>query len=315
VELSEPMDPVLRSFIDIGVPIIAVFMAICFYIWARAWLKSRQMKIGQELVEDVVLKRLPVPTLEELGPDVIAERDVVLNRLPHATIADQVDRQYKEEAVAKIQKDRATADSDKIHWDFEDFRYKDAGKEIPDALVTAFITTGKFEATSDTAEVGLLQTYQRLEKFKAGAGKDTEGMEALWNDKDRVKDLIGAGTRVNKSKSNPTGAFGAASVEGSKALKQQVAAQQKQVSAYGGRTMPEFLQEYQMEQIQKHPEPVKLGKRIETAASRGPRDDALLLENGESEAKSSNRLLGILNSMTGKNKNKDDEGDGLEVMV
>jgi len=316
VELSEPMDPVLRSFIDIGVPIIAVFMAICFYIWARAWLKSRQMKIGQELVEDVVLKRLPMPTLEELGPDVIAEREILKDLDVHATIADQVDRQYKEEAVAKIQKDRATADGDKINWDLDEFRYRDAGKDIPDALVTAFITTGKFEATSDTADVGILQTYQRLEKFKAGAGKDTEGMEALWDDKDRVKDLIKAGTRVNKSKSNPFGAAGVMpSVQGSKALKQQVAAQHKQVSAYGGRTMPEFLQDYQMEQIQKHPEPVKLGKRIETAASRGPRDNALLLENGKSEAKSSNRLIGILNSITGKNKNTDDEGDGLEVMV
>jgi len=323
VGLSEPMDPVLRMFINVGIPIITVFMAICIYVWVRAWLKSRQMKIGQAMVEDVVLKKLPMPTLEELGDDVILERNLLNDADVEQTVVGKVERMQNEEAVAKIKKRRATAAGDKIKWNLDDFTHR-GGKEIPDAVVSAFITTGKFEAISDTTnDVGVLQTYQRLEKFKSGAGKDAKGMEALWDDKDRVRDLIKAGNRAPKSKRNPVGAAGVMPiVEGSNALKQQVAAQHRQVSALGGRTMPEFLQDAQLELFQQHPEPIRLGKRIQTAAARGPRhdDDVLLLENGNSEGtglKSSNRLLGMLTSIAGKNKKKDgdDDGDGLEVMV
>lgn len=98
--------------------------------------------------------------------------------------------------------------------------------------------------------------------------------------------------------------------------------------------MPEFIKDRQLEHFRDHPEPVKLGKRIEDAAKRGPKnnDDAkdgvLMLENGHGgnangtakDAKSP-ALLALTKLMsrgrassTKQNKDEDD-GEGLEVMV
>ena len=93
--------------------------------------------------------------------------------------------------------------------------------------------------------------------------------------------------------------------------------------------MPEFLKDSQMKIFQNNPEPVKLGKRIEDAAARGPRenddeqDGMLLLENGKSDkvngtANGTTSSNGILARFTGrKSSSKEDQGDGegLEVMV
>ena len=331
VALSEAMDPVLQMFIYVGVPIISVGMAICFYFWIKAWLKSRQMKIGQELVEDVVLKRLPMPTVEEVGEEVVDERELLKNAESGVVLSveERVVEKYKQEEIHKIKKARNTAAGDKINFNLDDFHYRDHGKEIPDAVVSAFLTTGKFEATSDTTgDVAILQTYRRLEKLKDSIDPDMEGVDRLLDDKDRLKDLIRAGARVPKSQRRPVGVSGIMpEVDGSRELQQQVAAQHKQASALGGSTMPEFLKDYQREQFQKHPEPMKLGKRIEAAAARGPRnsnngddDDVLLLENGNANGSAngrqkSNRLLGMLTAYTTSNTKHGGDGDEVEVMV
>ena len=334
-QLSNPMDPAMWMLIHVGSPIIAFFFCVCSCVWLSTYFRTRQMKIGQEIVEDLVLKKLPMPTVEEVGAEVVTERDLMKQIESGAvlTVDEQIEQKYEVEAIEKAKKSRSTKKGDKIAYNLDDFHYRDAGKEIPDTVVSAFLTTGKFEATSDTTgDVGILQTYQRLEKFRSGADDEEGDMDALWKDKDRVKDLIKAGARVPKSKTRPLSVAGPMpTVQGSRELKQQVAAQHKQVSALGGRSMPEFIRDKQMDTYQKHPEPLKLGvDRIEAAAARGPRnrnvddDEVKLIENGNGHAngsgrpKSSSRLLAILPGL-GNRKSKDgkgkDDGDGLEVMV
>ena len=337
VELAEPMDPVLFWVLYVGVPIIAVALVLCVFIWIKNWYLARKVKLGADEVEDVILKRLPMPAIEELGQDLVTERELAKDLVKGGgTIEDKIERKYKSQQVAKVKKARGTSEKDKIAYDMDDFHYRDAGKEIAglDGVVSAFLTTGKFETNSDTTtDLGIMQTYQRLEKFKEGASQ--EGTEALWKDAGRVKDLVVAGARVPKSKGKSAGVTGVMpDVKGSRELKQQVASQHRQVSALGGHTMPEFIKDRQLEHFRDHPEPVKLGKRIEDAAKRGPKnnDDAkdgvLMLENGHGgnangtakDAKSP-ALLALTKLMsrgrassTKQNKDEDD-GEGLEVMV
>lgn len=356
VSLTLVMDPALRMFIDVGVPIIAFFFVCALVLWIRVWYRSRQVKLGQDIIEDTVLKKLPMPTVEEVGEEVVMERELLKEEQEEGegTAEQKVERKYKRQEVARVNKARKTAEGDKIAFGLDDFQYRDASKQIPKGVVSAFLTTGKFEAKSDTTqEVGMLQTYQRLEKFKAGAGKDTNDMEELWGSEERVKDLIIAGARTPKSRRHPSSAAGVMPIVediedvGEKKmgtvsstitwkdfdekprtttrnqLKQQVTAQHKKVSALGGKTTPSFLKDYQAGQIQKNPDPIKLGKRIEAAAARGPRDEDgqgnghKMLENGDgphANGKSSGGLLGWMKSKKGKHTDGED-GDGLEVMV
>jgi hypothetical protein len=342
VELAEPMDPVVFWFLYAGVPIIAVALVLCVFIWIKNWYITRRVKLGADEVEDVILKRLPMPTIEEVGQDVVTERELAKDLVKGGgTVEDQIVRKYKSQQVAKIKKTRSTSEADKIAYDMHDFHYRDAGKEVAglDGVVSAFLTTGKFETNSDTtSDVGIMQTYQRLEKFheKIKEGASEEGTEALWKDAGRVKDLLVAGARVPKSKGKSAVLTGPMpDVKGSRDLKKQVASQHRQVSELGGHTMPEFIKDRQLEHFRDHPEPLKLGKRIDDAAKRGPRnnDDAqdavLMLENGHSgntngtakNAKSPAGMLALTKLMsrgrassTKKDKDKDD-GEGLEVMV
>jgi hypothetical protein len=356
VSLTVGMDPVLRMFINVGVPIIAFFFVFALVLWIRVWYRSRQVKLGQDIIEDVVLKKLPMPTVEEVGEDVVMERELLKHEKEEGegTAKQRVERKYKRQEIAKINKARKTAEGDKIAFDLDDFQYRDASKQIPKGVVSAFLTTGKFEAKSETTQdAGMLQTYQRLEKFKAAAGKDTHDMEELWGSEERVKDLIIAGARTSKSRRHPTSAAGVMPIVddsddvGEKKvgtvsstitwkdfdakprtttrnqLRQQVTAQHKKVSELGGTTTPSFLKDLQAGQIQKNPDPIKLGKRIEAAAARGPRDESgqgnghKMLENGDgshANGKSSRGLLGWMKSKKDKGTEGTDD-DGLEVMV
>ena len=338
VELAEPMDPVVFWFLYVGVPIIAVALVLCVFIWIKNWYITRRVKLGADEVEDVILKRLPMPTIEEVGQEVVTERELAKDLVKGGgTVEDKIVRKFKSQQVAKIRKARSTSEGDKIAYDMDDFHYRDTSKEVAglDGVVSAFLTTGKFETNSDTtSDFGIMQTFQRLEKFKEGASD--ERTEALWKDAGRVKDLVVAGARVPKSKGKSAGVTGLMpDVKGSRELKQQVASQYRQVSALGGHTMPEFIKDRQLEHFRNHPEPVKLGKRIEDAAKRGPRnnddgqDAVLMLENGHcgstngtaKDAKSPAGMLALTKLMSRgrassskKDKDKDDD-EGLEVMV
>lgn len=359
VSLTRDMDPVLRMFIEVGVPVIAFFMVCGIGLWINVWFRSRQVKLGQEILEETVLTKLPLPTVEEVGEDVVMERDMRVQEQEEGegTVMQRIHRQYKKQDLQELSKKRHTSTGDKIAYDLEQIQYRDASKHIPKGVVSAFLTTGKFEARSDTTEdAGLLKTYQRLEKFRAGAGKDSEDMEDLWGSENRVKELIIAGSRTPKSKRHPSAAAGVMPIVedstdvGNKnlgavsstitwhdfeekprttkrnQLKQQVAAQHKKISEFGGTTTPSFLQDLQMEQMQKNPEPIKLGKRIEAAAALGPRDKSAqsygnkLLENGtDGDGHENGKASGLFHGWrkkSSKRKDKEErEGEGLEVMV
>lgn len=276
------------------------------------------------------------------------------------TVQQQVARKYKRQDVQQVNKKRHTSDGDKIAFDLEQFQYRDAGKQIPKGVVSAFLTTGKFEAKSETTEeAGMLQTYQRLEKFKSAAGMDADDFEDLWGSEERVKGLIIAGSRTPKAKRHPSTAAGVMPIVedstdiGDKKLgavsstitwhdfdekprttkrnqlKQQVTAQHKKVSQLGGATTPSFLEDLQMEKMQKNPEPVKLGKRIGDAAARGPKSahsnghSGGLLENGpqdgdasaQANGRHSRLFLGWRKSRQPKPKDEEHDSEGLEVMV
>ena len=118
-------------------------------------------------------------------------------------------------------------------------------------------------------------------------------------------------------------------VEGSKALVQQVHAQQRQVQALGGRTLPEFLKDAQMEQFQRNPDPIQLGKLV---GDDSPKVDGVLLLKddtdgspaNESHAQSTQKAVLDERRPTSlwprflqlKKRRDDEEGEeGLEVMV
>ena len=118
-------------------------------------------------------------------------------------------------------------------------------------------------------------------------------------------------------------------VEGSKALVQQVHAQQRQVLALGGRTLPEFLKDAQMEQFQRNPDPIQLGKVV---GDDSPKVDGVFLLKGdtdgspanESHAQSTQKAVLDERPQTSlwprflqlKKRRDDEEGEeGLEVMV
>ena len=331
---TKAMDPILRRFIEIGVPIISVALLLAFYVWIRAFLKARQVKLGQRLVEELVLNKLPLPTVEEVGDDVVTERETIKDRSKEKNVEEEIEHFYKEEALLKIKAKRSKlARGDKIDFNLDDFHYNDAGKEIPDSSVSAFLASGKFDKKKmqeATGHDGVLQALSRLEKFKTGPGQDAEGTEALWQDKNRIKDLLRAGARVPRSKSKPQGAGGVMPiVEGSKALVQQVHAQQRQVQALGGRTLPEFLKDAQMEQFQRNPDPIQLGKLV---GDDSPKVDGVFLLKGdtdgspanESHAQSTQKAVLDERPQTSlwprflqlKKRRDDEEGEeGLEVMV
>ena len=152
------------------------------------------MKIGQKRMGEIVLDKLPLPTVEEVGEDVVFEREVIKDRAKEKTVDEEIEHNYKEEELLLIQRKRPKlSKDDKIGFNPDDFKYKDAGKEVADEFVQGFLTTGSFDAEKakeGEMDAGVLQTFQRLEKFKRGAGKDSEGIESLLENKDRVKDRV-----------------------------------------------------------------------------------------------------------------------------
>ena len=328
------MDPVLAMFITVGVPIIAVGIVCSCFFWIRLWLNMSTFKRGQDKMEEVILKRLPMPTVEEVGEDIIQERELQKKKdlIESASIEERVLYQYEKEEVAKNRKKRGRVSAnDTIAYNLDDFQYRDAVNEMPDAVVSAFLTTGKFEAKSDVKEeVDMQRTFQRLKdlqvkvdnvEYEDNPSYAQDVTTALWGDVEKTKELLKSANRAPRSKSRPLSVTGVMPiVEGSTTRKQQVAAQHNTVSAFVGKTMPAFLNDQQVRYLLEHPEPVKLGRRIEEAAAKGPREDQVLrLENGDANGSThangstlSKKLLQVFTSGSSRNKHED---EGVEVTV
>jgi len=242
----KPMAYELWLFLVAGLPIIVCGLFACFGMWVFTYYKKKAVEVGGNVVAKAVIEKLPKPTLEEVGND-LPVKDEEAN-FKAMRPSEQVAYMKKQE---KKEKKKARNSANVIPFQREDFKHrdKDAAADIPE--ISAFLTTRAYETPSTVIEPEsnkeLMVTYERLKQFQAehSSKKDTE---ALFDDQDRLEDLIHAASRNPVSLGYPTVELEEVNLEGvGKGVKKQVEAErrakQKQLSH-----MPDFLKGHMRKQ-------------------------------------------------------------------
>jgi hypothetical protein len=244
----------------------------CCAMWFYTRKKRKEVHIGEDMVNKAVLENLPLPTLEEVGKDL--EDEIVLID-PNKKL-----RPREEVALLRRQENERKRRSNpkRIKFNRDDFKYREGPSPLDRGQVTAYITTRDMEPSSTTPppDKELLLTYERLDAFKANATsklKD-DNLNELFEDENRVEDLIMAASRQPVSMVYPELEFGELpQIEGvSKDVKRQIMAEKNAKKQGMTHNMPDFLKNFVRAKNRKM---VKTQEKVVVPSSRR-------LENGPS---------------------------------
>lgn len=243
-----PLGYELWLFLVAGLPVISCGIFVCAGMWLMTYYKKKAVDVGNEVVSKAIIEKLPMPVLEEVGKDLPMVEDHQARKAMRP--AEEAAFMKKQ---GKIQKKKDRAKALVVPFKREDFkpREKDACLDTPE--ISAFLTTRAYEPSSTVIQPEsnkeLLVTYERLKAFEsknAAGGRDTE---ALFEDVERVEDLMAAVSRNPISFAFPTVELDDVSLEGvPKGIRRQVEAERRAKQREMAGNMPDFLKGHMRKQ-------------------------------------------------------------------
>lgn len=259
------MDPALRAFINYGIPLLSLGLIVAIGLFVMAYLRRRQASEQVAEIEEAILKKLTMPTLEELDGELPGADPFA----PGADNTDGMNIRDKQVFLAQLEKRKKRwQDANVINLDPNEI----LEEKVIDAAVTGYLYAGKYEKDPGKASVVAVGRRAKMqEKGRELLGDNAKGLEEFYTE--RADALVLAGNRLPESRTRPLrvldGRYDLDDALQDRQLKAQMLSSQQSM----GDEMPERIRRtYRHEAIKLEAKPKGL-KRIKKALNLGPKEE------------------------------------------